>query len=377
MTLCEESANSLREPPRRNSMKRRYRWALGAGVLGIGTTLCACNSLGPRQLPLDRFDYNTAIANSASEQMLLNLVRLRHSEAPTFLAVNSVITQYVWTGEAGVSGGAGENLNFPAWTVGGSANARYVERPTVTYSPLSGQEFATQLISPVRADVVFSLVSAGWPPDQLLRMTLQRVNDIENIGFAEAQEGVRAPDDRFVRMTELIIRLAQSDSVELVRSGTQGHEELFLDFAEGTDAESQALIREFKQLIGLKGDLSRYRVTRKIVGRAPDEITIRMHSLLELMGLLCAGVAKTPEPQRADAAPTDPENAGGDAQLRVRCHRLRPEDAFVSVRYGKNWYEISRSDERSMRAFGLLLYLFQVQASQNQGAGPLLTVPVG
>lgn len=377
MDLRAKPSNESGNQRQGTAVRRWRRWTLGAGIVALGATLCACNSLGPRQLPLDRFDYNTAIANSASEQMLLNLVRLRFSEAPTFLAVNSVITQYVWTGEAGVSGGSGENLNFPAWTVGGSANARYVERPTVTYSPLSGQEFATQLISPVRADVVFSLVSSGWPPDQLLRMTLQRVNGIENIGFAEAHDASHQSDSRFSNMTDLIIRLAKCDAIELVRAGAPGHEELYLDFAEDPDTETQALIGEFKTMVGLADGRSRYRVTRKIVGRAPDEITIRMHSLLELMGLLSAGVAETPESGRADVAAAEPQNVGRDVQLRVGCHRLRPEGAFVAVRYGTNWYEISRADQQSMRAFGLLLYLFQVQASQNQGAGPLLTVPVG
>src|SRR4029453_15279221 len=102
-------------------------------------TLClgtgACRAIGARQVPMDRFDYNAAVATSANEQMLLNLVRLHYSEVPVFLALNSVLTQYVWTGEVGVSGAGGENTNFPSWTAGGSANLRYIERPTITYTP--------------------------------------------------------------------------------------------------------------------------------------------------------------------------------------------------------------------------------------------------
>ena len=42
----------------------------------------------------DRFDYITAISDSWKAQMLLNVVKLRYADAPVFLDVASVITQY-------------------------------------------------------------------------------------------------------------------------------------------------------------------------------------------------------------------------------------------------------------------------------------------
>lgn len=340
--------------------------ARGACAALIAASLGACTSLGSRQLPVDRFDYNAAIAASADEQMLLNLVRLRFSEVPTFLAVNSVITQYVWTGEMGVAGSGGESLGFPAWSVGATANARYIERPTVTYAPLSGQEFASQLLSPVRADVVFSLVSSGWPPDQLLAMTIQRINDVENGGFGAPATAQADRDARFPRVVDLIVALAKRDAIELVRAPTPAGEELFLDFSAAPEVRSQ--VDELKDMIGLERERQRFRVTRRIIGRGPDEVTIRMHSLLELMGLLSAGV-EAPALGSQAGAPVGP--------LRVRCRSERPTDSFVGVRFGGNWFDLASSDEGSKRAFGLLIYLFQMQASQNPGAGPLITVPVG
>lgn len=325
---------------------------------------------------MDRFDYNTAIATSANEQMLLNLVRMRNGEVPVFLAVNSVLTQYVWTGEAGVAGATGDNLGFSTWTLGGTANARYIERPTVTYSPLSGQEFSTQLINPVRADVVFSLVSSGWPPDQLLVMTLQRINDVQNVSFADERGIARERSRHFPRVVELIVELARRDAIELVRVGQAGHEDMVLVFPETSSEETRGLVDEFKGLIALDPGHSRFRVTRKIVGRAPDEVTIRMHSLLELMGLLSSGV---PFPGSDGEAGASASTGGDDSPSVFVVHRGtdRPSNAFVAVRYEGHWFYLRSDDERSKRAFGLLAYLFQMQASQNQGAGPLITVPIG
>lgn len=349
----------------------------GLGAAAVAGALGACTPLGSRQIPTDRFDYNTAIATSANEQMLLNLVRLRFGEVPTFLAVGSVLTQYVWTGEVGVAGAYGDSLGFPAWTVGGNANVRYIERPTVTYTPLSGQEFAAQLLNPVRADVVFSLVSSGWPPDQLLSITIQRINDVRNIAFAGAAGAEHEEHAAFDRVVDLIIELAKRDSIELVRSATPEGEDLFLEFPAAPDAQTSVLIRELKDAVGLSADHSRFRVTRRIVGRAPDEVTIRMHSLLELMGLLSAGVMRPTAEPDAGGDLGSPEGRPTGRPLIVRSQRDRPTDAFVAVRYDGGWFYVGRSDDESKRAFGLLIYLFQMQASQNAGAGPLLTVPIG
>src|SRR5262245_59855483 len=143
--------------------------------------LAGCHSLGAPRIPADHFDYNQAIARSANEQMLLNVVRLRYSETPVFLALSSVLTQYVYSGQVGINGASGEAAGSPNWSVGGNASLLYIERPTITYTPLTGREFADQLIASVPSDLVFGLVESGWPPEQLLTMMLHRINDVQNV----------------------------------------------------------------------------------------------------------------------------------------------------------------------------------------------------
>ena len=60
--------------------------------------LNGCTSFGSRNVTRDRFNYNEAIAQSHSQQMLLNIVRLRYLEMPNFLEVSSVITSYSYDG---------------------------------------------------------------------------------------------------------------------------------------------------------------------------------------------------------------------------------------------------------------------------------------
>jgi hypothetical protein len=66
--------------------------------------LSGCAVFGHRRVPRDRFNYNEALAESSREQMLLNIIRLRYLEEPVFLAVSSILTQYVYNAGVEVGG---------------------------------------------------------------------------------------------------------------------------------------------------------------------------------------------------------------------------------------------------------------------------------
>jgi hypothetical protein len=138
--------------------------AYGFIVCGVlaSIALSACTSIGSRNVPRDHFNYNAAIAQSTNDQMLLNIVRLRYLEIPGFLAVNSVITNYSYDGSAGIAKTwADGNSDVVPDTLRGSANLRYGERPTITYAPLAGHDFARGLLKPNPVKVIFSLSQAG------------------------------------------------------------------------------------------------------------------------------------------------------------------------------------------------------------------------
>ena len=138
---------------------------------------------GPGTLARDRFEYITAISNSWKAQMLLNLVKLRYGDAPVFLDVASVINQYGIEGSLGFSGSWAENAQ-PPWPFGALYNlfgsARYAERPTITYSPLSGEKFARSLMTPIPPAAVLNFLQAGYPVDLVLRLTVHSVNGIRS-----------------------------------------------------------------------------------------------------------------------------------------------------------------------------------------------------
>ena len=112
-----------------------------------------CGSIGPNAVNRDRFDYITAISESWKKQTLLNIVKLRYADVPVFMEVGQVISGYELEGTLTAGGGVGDK----AWRNAGGAlgdfvnfgaSGRYLDRPTVTYSPLTGPEFIKTMMTP-------------------------------------------------------------------------------------------------------------------------------------------------------------------------------------------------------------------------------------
>ena len=135
-------------------------------LAGIVLSLSGCASFGPPSVDRDRFDYINAIASSWKQQTLLNIVKLRYADTPVFLDVGQIISGYQLEGTVSVVG----SLNS-ASAVGdvlslGTAG-RYTDRPTITYTPLTGAHFMHVLMTPIPPPALFMLVEQGWPMDML------------------------------------------------------------------------------------------------------------------------------------------------------------------------------------------------------------------
>jgi len=57
-------------------------------------TACLHPKIGPQSLPRDRAAYSIGLADSWKEQTLLNIVKLRYIDAPTFVDISSITTGY-------------------------------------------------------------------------------------------------------------------------------------------------------------------------------------------------------------------------------------------------------------------------------------------
>ena len=356
----------------------RLRFTLGIALLAVCLMLPACTRFGPKRVPVDRFNYNEAIGQSQKEQMLLNLVRLRYRDVPVFISVSSVLTQYSYTGSVGTGGSAvlGDQLGT-ASNVGGNANLGYTERPTVTYTPLSGSEWARRLFSPIPAELVFAASQSGMPTDLLMLIGLQRMNLVENASFG----AVPSSDDlerlrEFRRVLEVMKELGRRGALEVYRDevGSPPRHRFVIEVNPESDA--QALVDEFKRTLGLDTNRNSFAITHRVTERDPGEIVIQPRSLIGMMSFLSRGI-DVPEAHSAQGRVVDMGSWEGLVPFRIRSSEEKPGNAFAAVRYQGHWFYIDHADHESKRAFNLIIYLFQLKAPETSAAAPILTLPTG
>jgi len=134
--------------------------------------LSGCAAMGPTTIVRDRFDYATAVADSWKRVMLLNIVKLRYGDTPVFLEVVSIINQYSLEGNlsAGASFSSGLLKNSARVDAGG----KYTDRPTITYSPLTGRKFTRSLLQPIPPPHRAFIPRPGWLADEVLISRLRK-----------------------------------------------------------------------------------------------------------------------------------------------------------------------------------------------------------
>jgi len=133
--------------------------------------LSSCNTIGPRVVHTSRVEYSQALADGFNEQMLLNLVRMRYRDTPQFLEVSTLTTAYVLGGSAsaGATVGGGET------DVGISVSGGYTESPTVSYTPLAGEDVVEKLLTPVEVSTLYLLMRSGWSIERVLRLAVREM----------------------------------------------------------------------------------------------------------------------------------------------------------------------------------------------------------
>jgi hypothetical protein len=361
------------------------RASLLAKALAV-VALTSCSPFGPATIPAARFDYNQTIARSWDEQLLLNLVRLRYRDTPQFLQIGSVLSRYsrVAGADLGVAIGADgtSRTAFPA-----GVNFAYEETPTITYVPLQGEEFTRHLLRPIGIQPLFLLARSGWSIERLLRCCVQQINGLGNAPSCAGPTPTLAPDTTAFRALAKALRELQVEGMlgslldgvdDTVASPGLPPPRLRLD---GDDTRIDAL----RRMLTLDGACREFPIETGLGAGSGCSIVLQTRSLLGVMFFLSLGV-EAPEQDQAlgrvtttlDAAgrPYDWRELVGDL-LRVRHAAARPDTAYAAVPYRGSWWYIDDADLESKSTFFLLTWLFNLQASNAQAIGPVLTVGAG
>src|SRR5690606_21851139 len=125
---------------------------------------------------------------------------------PEFLAINSIASQMQFDAVAALAGSFGDDGGGVRLAAPGAA-AGYSESPTITFSPLRGEEFTQRLVAPVELDSLYLLTRYGWSLGRSLRLLVEEMNGISN---ALPRETATAQDAESIRRFAKLARHMQS-----------------------------------------------------------------------------------------------------------------------------------------------------------------------
>lgn len=346
---------------------------------GLALLLSACTHIGPGTIPGDRVEYVQALRESWKRQVLLNVVALRYAEAPMFFEVASVINQYSL--ETNVDGRL-------AWTPGNpgspavGAYGRYSDRPTITYTPVTGERYVRSMLTPIPPTAILSLVQSGWPVDFVLRLTVRSINGVAT-PTSSTLLGTSRESERTLKLLSALRRIQLSGVIGLRIEKREGASAVMVIFAEDSSAERAEDLRYVQETLGLAKDRREYRLVSGSAPEGDDVIAVLTRSMIDIMLELSAAVDVPPEDlaagrvsaRRVDG-PTDPRGAE-DAAARIRWSDDDPQDVFVKVRYRDRWFYVEDTDMRSKTTLSFLLLLLSLSESGGGQGVPLVTVGAG
>jgi hypothetical protein len=136
-----------------------------AALVILFQSLSGC--LAPLALDDMSLAYNEATANDISKQLLLNIARAQHNESIYFSGISNIAATLNFQANIGATppftGNNGSTL-MPILGAGASEN------PTISITPMHGEEFTRRLLTPLTEDKLSLLLRQNVEVDLLLRL---------------------------------------------------------------------------------------------------------------------------------------------------------------------------------------------------------------
>lgn len=357
--------------PKPGLFRKMYRCvypALAIPALVMGLMISSCKSMGPKTIPPDGFNYNQRIADQENEQMLLNIVRLRYQEMPRFLNVASVINTYSLGGNIGANG----NINSLPNTLSGGVGGNWSDRPTITYTPMSGQAFSQSLLTPLPPSVIFFLIQSGWSAERLMRLTNSVINGIHNeIGTPGER---RQSDPEFKELLEILHQLQRAGSLGMHFGGDWPKVDVDVIFPETVRTDSiRMAIQRFKELLNLEPDINVFDIEYGVIHEKRDHIVVQTHSILEMMANI-SWYIEVPEEHISEGRTHSTFQPDAADLIRIQVAATKPREAFLSILFKDHWYYIDDRDVDSKNTFTIMQILLSMAKDGSGSVGPLISI---
>ncbi len=351
----------------------------------VVAVLAACiNPQGAQTVSPSGYAYNQAISQTKSEQLLLNLVRLKYRDAIVFMDIDGVTTQHQYS----ATFSAETLLPFRKASNGSGLLTPGVgisETPTIVYKPLDSSQFAQDLLAPITPDTIVLLANSGWSVERLLACCVERLGHLSNAPSASGPTPDVIPDNAEFRQVARHLRMLQRQERVWVDRMPASSDDGTFDTHLTIDASNDRSCDDLRRLLKAPSCQMRYQLVAKGGGTANNELFAQTRTVLGALYALSHAVS-VPDPHhraslttasRADSPQTADWRQFLGGVFAVNSGETAPQTAAVKIFYRDHWYWIADDDLESKTTFNLVLFLLALQSAASDGASPLLTIDAG
>ncbi len=298
-----------------------------------------CRQAGPSSLKASRSNYNIVIQQTSSEQLLLNLVRLRYRDTPYFMQVASVSTSFDFDASALVSSSLPESKGK---IYGFGAGIGYTERPTITYTPLQGDKFVTQMMSPLDLNTILLLYHSGWSIERIFRIALQSINNVRNAPGASGPTPAYAPEYKdFCDAAKLLRQLQLQRVLYMGYATSEDPCEPSVEIRIAERASEWDEVKQLGDLLGLEHRQTHFRLTTTLGSGGKDCVAVVPRSLMGSLFYVSQSVEVPPEDEDLGRVTVTLDDQGNRFEweeitgelMHIHSSKQQPGNIYVAVYY--------------------------------------------
>lgn len=340
-------------------------------------SLSGCAVVGPAAIANGRGAYVDVITRTNDEQLLNLIVRMRYAEPCAMVTVSGITAQTEMGVNAGGQVGVGPSSNYAGNLVPFAIDGHYRETPTISYTPVTGERFLKELLTPIELDLFVLLLQAAPNERQMLDTLVASLGRLEAPVYRDSRS--RASLRRAV---VIIAELTRQGSMDMSFRADSAKQIVGVDVS--IHDWSTTAPEETRELMGLLGrtlppDASLPITFSLQTGRGlPTDSTmpIRVRCPMELLQIATLGVA-IPEDHSAQRIAIPQPVDGPKPFLTIHSSTKPPKDPAVAIQYRGHWFWIASDDVPSKQGFNLLQMLL-MRCLEGQGSQtPLLSLPIG
>jgi hypothetical protein len=291
--------------------------------------------------------------------------------------VSSVISSYELASQVNLT----SNI-FPGSSTSNNqslgATGTYTDRPTISYTPITGERYMNSLIRPIPPQAIFAMIESGHPADLVLRVTARAINGVYN--YSASQTRKRAADPTFQMVIDAIRGIQQEGALSVRIEKHDDQESTYVGFLRSADEDVEKHIHFVKDKLGINPNNDEPALVFGSRQRNPDQIALLTRSVQEILVEFSIGV-EVPERDLAEGRATsmlrlDPAAGSRNYPLmHIRSNSERPADAFTAVPYRNRWFWIDDRDLDSKRMFMFLTVFSALAETGTAPQIPLITIP--